>query len=80
MLVTIRCRNWEAEPEICHLDCGIDVTEEEANSTAWVSIVLATSPEWFVVLRTCPEHGRHMDPYCSLGCFTRHHQRHPHGA
>ena len=76
--VIIRCRNWEEEPEICHEDCGIDVALSEVQSGRWVTTVLDLEPEWFVVFRSCPEHGRHTDPYCSLTCFTRYHARHEH--
>lgn len=74
----IRCKNWEEEPEICQPDCGVLVTREQADGFHWVTVMLDRNPEWFVMLRSCPEHGRHMDPYCSLTCFTRYHARHEH--
>lgn len=77
LALTVRCRNWEYEPGICGETCGVDVTAAQADSTEWINAVLDT-PEWFVVLRSCPEHGRHADPYCSLQCFERFHARHAH--
>lgn len=77
-IVTIRCRNWEEEPDICEYDCGIDVSPEEATSSRWIRLVMDLKPEWFIVLRSCPEHDIHWDPYCSIHCFERVHSRHEH--
>ena len=77
-LTVIRCKNYEDEPEVCHLDCGVPVTSRDVDSGAWIDVVLDTHPEWFLMLRSCSEHGRHIDPYCSVTCFERYHSRHEH--
>lgn len=74
----VRCKNWEDEPDVCHLDCGVPVTLGEWEDGDWIDIILDSNPEWFVMLRSCPEHGRHVDPYCSITCFERLHNRHEH--
>lgn len=76
--LVVRCKNFEDEPGICGETCGVEVTRDEASTIEWVNVVLDTSPEWFVVLRSCSEHGRHLDPYCSVVCFTSYHEQHEH--
>jgi hypothetical protein len=76
-LMTVRCRNFEVDPEICGLTCGVPVSLNDMNGTGWINRVLDYGEgEWFVVLRSCQEHGRHADPYCSLSCFESFHQAH----
>ena len=77
-ILVIRCRNHADDPETCGESCGVPVTFDEAQGTAWITAILEGYPEWFIVLRSCPEHGRHADPFCCVSCFESFHARHEH--
>lgn len=73
----IRCKNWESDMALCGATCGVEVADVDL-SGAWIRIVLADAPEWFVTVRSCSDHGHHTDPYCSIACFISYHASHDH--
>ena len=77
-VTVVRCKNWLDEPEICGEYCGVAIAHDDELGSDWWDALLTERPEWLVVIRACPEHDRHIDPYCSLICFTRLHSRHEH--
>lgn len=75
---TIRCKNYELDPAMCGETCGVELPLAAFRDGRWITLLLEEAPEWFVMLRSCTEHGRHADPYCSVGCFQSYHASHEH--
>lgn len=74
----IRCRNWEHDPDTCGQSCGVPVPEFLLEHGLWIDYILDFAPEWFIMVRACRKHGRHLDPYCSVACFSTFNGRHAH--
>jgi hypothetical protein len=65
---TVRCANWQVDPEVCGRDCGVTVRRSALTSGSWVGSVCDAG--WFVTIHGRGDH-RHLTPFCCITCFRR---------